>query len=186
MMLDRCWLCSRRLAYEPVAWLLAPGSWLLACLLAPGLSMNTDRLDALAVRMANAYAAQSKDPSTKVGCVIVAPNGAIRSGGYNGCVRGVLDTVERISTRPGKYLWMEHAERNAIYNAACDLSGCDLYVTGLPPCARCARGIIQVGIKSGWFPGGLIVPERWEEDMLVSMEMLSEAGVTVRSGGLGC
>ena len=55
---------------------------------------------------------------------------------------------ERLS-RPDKYTWVEHAERNAIYTAArCGISleGCTMYVD-LMPCVDCARGIIQAGLR---------------------------------------
>jgi dCMP deaminase len=50
--------------------------------------------------------------------------------------------------RPTKYLWIEHAERNAICNAAragTATEGCTLYVE-LMPCMDCARAIVQAGI----------------------------------------
>ena len=61
---------------------------------------------------AKEVAGWSKDPSTRVGCVLVDPrfNTSI-SEGYNGIPRNVDDTDERMSVRPEKYRWMEHAER---------------------------------------------------------------------------
>jgi len=52
-------------------------------------------------------------------------------------------------TRPEKYLFFEHSERNAIYNAARNgtaLNNSVFYVTGFP-CVDCLRGIVQVGSK---------------------------------------
>ena len=65
-----------------------------------------------------AVAARSKDPNTQIGCVIVGPNHEIRSTGYNSFPRGIRDDVPERLVRPTKYLWIEHAERNAICNAA--------------------------------------------------------------------
>jgi dCMP deaminase len=99
--------------------------------------------------MAKLVASKSKDRSTKVGCVIVGPSNEVRSTGYNGFCRGIDDDVEARHCRPEKYLWTEHAERNAIYNAARNgirLEDCTLYSTVFP-CSDCARGIIQSGIK---------------------------------------
>ena len=76
-------------------------------------------------------AARSKDPNTQIGCVIAGPAHEIRSTGYNSLPRGIRDDVPERLERPTKYLWMEHAERNAIYNAArcgTPLEGCTLYV----------------------------------------------------------
>ena len=67
------------------------------------------------MQMLPLIAARSKDPNTKVGAIVVGPDGAIRTTGYNGLVRGIDDDVpERWSRENGeKYYWCEHAERNA-------------------------------------------------------------------------
>jgi dCMP deaminase len=93
-------------------------------------------------------AARSKDPNTKLGCVIVGPAHEIRTTGYNSFPRGIRDDVPERLVRPEKYLWIEHAERNAICNAArcgTPLEGCTLYVE-IMPCMDCARAIVQAGI----------------------------------------
>ena len=94
-------------------------------------------------------AARSKDPNTQIGCVIAGPAHEIRSTGYNSLPRGIRDDVPERLERPTKYLWMEHAERNAIYNAArcgTPLDGCTLYVE-IMPCMDCGRGLVQAGIR---------------------------------------
>lgn len=92
----------------------------------------------------------SEDKSRKVGAVIVGSANDIRAIGFNGLPRGVGALAdERHSREKGeKYYWFEHAERNAIYNAArsgISTEGCRMY-SSLFPCADCARGIIQSGI----------------------------------------
>jgi len=90
----------------------------------------------------------SKDRSTKVGAIIVRDR-IILSTGYNGFPRNINDDIEERHHRPTKYDFSEHAERNAIYNAARIgniLEGSTLYCT-FPPCVDCARAIIQSGIK---------------------------------------
>ena len=91
----------------------------------------------------------SKDQSTKVGALIVGPAGEVRGTGYNGAPRGSeADEANRMQ-RPEKYFWIEHAERNSIYNAArcgTPTDGCSMIVTH-PPCMDCARAIVQAGIK---------------------------------------
>jgi len=92
--------------------------------------------------------ARSKDPNTQIGCVIVGPAHEIRSTGYNSLPRGIRDDVTERFERPAKYLWMEHAERNAICNAAragTATEGCTIYVE-IMPCMDCARAIVQAGI----------------------------------------
>lgn len=95
---------------------------------------------------------RSKDGHTHLGSIIVDSDNVLVSTGYNSLPRGIeIDQDEkRLSREAGeKYFWMEHAERNAIYNAArrgTQLKGCKLYVPWCP-CADCARGIIQTGIS---------------------------------------
>jgi len=140
------------------------------------------------LREAARIATWSKDRSTKVGCVIVGPSREIRSTGYNGFPRGVNDDVDERHARPLKYAYCEHAERNAIYNAArvgIPLEGCTLYcaadkLTG-PPCVDCARACVQSGIKHV-ICNGKEDPATWREDwresMLRSRDILLEAAVT--------
>jgi dCMP deaminase len=101
------------------------------------------------LNICKAVAERSKDPNTQVGCVIAGPAHEIRSTGYNSPPRGIRDDVPERLERPTKYLWMEHAERNAIYNAArcgTPLEGCTIYIE-LMPCMDCARAIVQSGIR---------------------------------------
>ena len=67
--------------------------------------------------MAYLAATKSKDKSTTVGAVVVGPDNEIRTTGYNSFVRG-FNEEPRHHERPLKYEVTEHAERNAIYNAA--------------------------------------------------------------------
>ena len=100
--------------------------------------------------LAHMIADWSKDPSTKVGAIIVGNKGQILSQGYNGFPRGIKDTTEKLINREIKYMHTVHAEMNAIYNASYSgvcLDNAILYVYGLPVCSECAKGIIQVGIK---------------------------------------
>lgn len=125
----------------------------------------------------------SKDPSTKVGAVVVGPDREIRSTGYNGLVRGVDDNKPERLERPTKYDFFEHAERNAVYNACligASLKGCVIYVTSMP-CPDCARAIIQSGIKMV-VTHKVIIDENspantWRDKLIYSEEMFKEAGV---------
>ena len=134
------------------------------------------------MRLALDIADWSKDRSRKVGCVIVGPNKEIRSTGYNGFPRRIDDGPEERHERPAKYLWTEHAERNAIYNAAyagIRVAECTIYVPWYP-CVDCARGIVQAGLSE------LVAIEpdwndlTWGEGFQVAREMFEEAGITVR------
>ena len=124
----------------------------------------------------------SKDPSTKVGCVVVGEDREIRSTGFNGFPRGIADDSERLSDREKKYPLICHAEENAIMHAArigLSLKGCTAYVTW-PPCTRCARSLIQAGVIEVVYPSGSEVPERWMSDFEMSTQMMNEAGLNIR------
>jgi dCMP deaminase len=142
---------------------------------------NLTKWDKRFFDLANEVAAWSKDKSRGVGCVIVGPNKEIRSTGYNGFPRLIDDEVDVRHERPIKYKWTEHAERNAVYNAARmgqTTENCTLYST-LYPCADCARAIIQSGIfrvittEPDWDT------DRFSEDFKITKEMFDEAGIIV-------
>ena len=129
------------------------------------------------IELAHLVATWSKDPSTKVGSVIVDDKRRVLAMGYNGFPRGVTDSEERYGDRDEKYPRVVHAELNAILNATRRIEGCSLYCT-MHPCAECAKAIIQVGIRDVYVPIES-VPTRWSESLLVSGSMLVEAGVRV-------
>ena len=134
--------------------------------------------------MAKYVSTKSKDRSTKVGCVVVGPSHEIRTTGYNGFPRYMNDDNDHRHERPAKYLYTEHAERNAIYNAARNgikLDGCTMYITSFP-CADCVRGIIQTGIDKVVTPDFSNQTTRIPlENYEVAKEMLYEAGVIVEN-----
>ena len=96
-------------------------------------------------------AMRSKDPNSQVGACIVTPENKILSLGYNGMPIGCSDDDmpweregEALDT---KYMYVCHAELNAILNNAHgNLRGSRVYVT-LFPCNECAKAIIQSGIR---------------------------------------
>jgi len=125
----------------------------------------------------------SKDPSTKVGCVVVGPDREIRSTGFNGLPRGIEDNDERLNNREIKYPMICHAEENAIMHAArigISLKDCTAYVTW-PPCTRCARSLIQAGIITVIYPKDTEIPDRWISDFELSINMLKEAGIELKT-----
>lgn len=95
---------------------------------------------------------RSKDSNSQVGACIVSPENKILSLGYNGMPIGCSDDDmpwEREGDDPleTKYMYVCHAELNAILNSAhSNLTGARVYVT-LFPCNECAKAIIQSGIK---------------------------------------
>jgi dCMP deaminase len=128
--------------------------------------------------MVDLVATWSKDKSTKIGAVIVDGRNVLLSVGWNGICRGVGDNLPERDERPAKYAFYEHAERNAIYNAAAKgipLLGATLY-TQWTPCADCGRAVIQSGIKLVIVKEEICNP-RWKESEQVSIAMFAEAGV---------
>ena len=122
----------------------------------------------------------SKDPSTKVGAVVVDPgNRRIVSTGFNGFPLGVEDTEARLENREVKYEMVVHAEQNALLFAGPQAIGCTLYVTPLPPCARCAVIIIQAQIKRVVCPKPDFSREPWASQSRIAEEMFKEANIKV-------
>lgn len=105
-----------------------------------------DKWDLRFLSLAVHVSSWSKDPRTRVGAVIVNEQKQVLSLGYNGFPRGVLDIEERYQQRSTKYLFVAHAERNALDNCFTDTRGSTLYTT-LAPCNECVKSIIQKGIK---------------------------------------
>lgn len=122
----------------------------------------------------------SKDPSTQVGAVVIGNNGEVLSQGYNGFPRGIKDTAARLKDRERKYNLVVHAEMNAIYNAGLNgvsLKDSTLYVYGLPVCNECAKGIIQVGIKTVVAKRPKDYNKDWDESIKDAEALFKEAEV---------
>ena len=142
----------------------------------------SEKWDRRFLDLASHISTWSKDPSTKVGCVVVGEDREIRSTGFNGFPRGIEDDEERLADREQKYPLICHAEENAIMHAArigLSLKGCTAYVTW-PPCTRCARSLIQAGVVEVVYPTKIEVPERWQKDFDMSTSMMKEAGIKIR------
>lgn len=135
------------------------------------------------LQLAGSISSWSKDPSTKVGAVIVDPDNRVVSSGYNGLPRGVEDRLDRLNERDVKLRLTLHAEHNAILFACRDLTGCTIYITA-PPCAHCAAQIIQTGITRVVYRQP--EPEfaaRWGEHTALAQEVLAELDVEVAAAG---
>lgn len=130
----------------------------------------------------------SKDPSTKVGAIVVNYEHNQEFIGYNGFPRGVEDAEERYNDRELKYKIVVHAEINAILKAGVFARCATLYVYpsfSFPPvCNECAKFAIQSGIKEivGFEPD-MSDPrvQRWLNSISISKMMCEEAGITWRS-----
>ncbi|XP_078417963.1 deoxycytidylate deaminase [Cetorhinus maximus] len=124
-------------------------------------------------------AQRSKDPNSQVGACIVNPENKIVGIGYNGMPNGCSDDLlpwartasNKLDT---KYLYVCHAELNAILNKnSADVKGCTIYVA-LFPCNECAKLIIQSGISKVTY-----MSDKYRDtpEMKASKLMLDMAGV---------
>jgi dCMP deaminase len=145
----------------------------------------SEKWDRRFLEVAKLIASWSKDPSTKVGAVIVNNQNLIVGTGYNGFPRGVTDDG-RLNDRPSKYALIVHAEANAILLAGKECRGARLYVWPTffhpPICNECCKLAIQAGIAE------IIGYEketgdkgRWKDAIAVSRQMCTEAGIRWRS-----
>lgn len=98
------------------------------------------------MQIAKTVALRSKDPSSKMGCVIVDKNKRVVSLGYNGMVQGADESKMTLNERPMKYYFVIHSEMNALIFAHQDLSGCTIY-NRVATCENCLKHCLQAGIK---------------------------------------
>ncbi len=126
-------------------------------------------------------AQRSKDPGTQVGACIVGQDNKILSVGYNGMPIGCSDD-DMPWDRDGdplntKYLFVCHAELNAILNhGRSGLAGSKVYTT-LFPCNECAKAIIQAGIREV-----IYLQDKYAktDSVIASKRMFDMTGVTYR------
>jgi dCMP deaminase len=141
---------------------------------------HISRWDVRFLRIAEEVRFWSKDPGTKVGCVLVNDR-RILSTGYNGFPSTISDDLERYIDREYKLSVTVHAEKNAILNAAKNgtkVEGSILYVT-FPPCSQCASAVIQAGVAKVVCPDPALAPERWRSNFIAANNLFYEAGVQV-------
>lgn len=132
------------------------------------------------ITVAQAYAAYSKYPGTKVGAAIVGARGEPLSSGWNGAARGSkADEDGRLADRDTRLMWAVHAEANAIANAAAvgtPVLGGTMVVT-LMPCMACAKLIVQSGITRVICPTPTEDTARWATEFEATRALFKECGV---------
>jgi dCMP deaminase len=112
--------------------------------------------------MARSASTASKDPSTKVGCIISRPDGSIVSSGYNGFPKKCNEKYMTFD-KPMKYLLIRHAERNAISETKEDLTGCVMHVTHAP-CHGCLSEAVHNGIREIYYQSNELFKKASKED----------------------
>lgn len=124
------------------------------------------------LQFASVASLKSKDPSTKVGCVLVDADNRIVSVGFNGFPRGCSDDPKLYENRDEKYRRVLHAETNAILFS--ERKAHTAYVTHRP-CAQCTAMLIQSGIKRIIYTNDLHRPE-WAAQRQTVDDMAWESG----------
>jgi dCMP deaminase len=136
-------------------------------------------IDAL-VELAIVAARKSPSRPRKVGAVLVLADGVTTLAACNDFPDGVHD-LETRHVHPERLLWIEHAERNAIFAAAragLATAGATLIAT-FHPCADCARAIVQAGIVSLHTLAPDFADPLWGPAFRCSRAILEEGGVRV-------
>ena len=139
-----------------------------------------DKWDRRFLHLATDIGGWSKDPSTKVGCVLVRDK-KILSTGYNGFPAKIKDDVGALSDRSRKYKIVVHAEINAIANAALhgvSTDGSVAYMT-MHPCSNCTSAMLNAGISKIVCYKDPEAIVRWRDSFQMSDEILQEAGVPI-------
>lgn len=136
-------------------------------------------------------AKMSKDPSTKVGAILVRDRHIIGSG-FNGLPIGLSDTDERLNNREVKLKFVVHAEMNSVLAAAkfgIPTNGSTIYlcatnssgeIWGGPPCHRCIVELIQAGIQKIVTYTPKKIPSHWEDSLELSKQIIHEVGIEYR------
>lgn len=135
-----------------------------------------DKWDDRFFKLANHIADWSKDPTSKVGAVIVK-NKKIISIGYNGFPKDIGDYNYRYDNKSLKRTMVIHAEVNAILNANNSVAGSSLY-TNKSTCHECAKIIIQSGIVKVFMPK-INNKSSWVDSQNHAKNMYQESGVEV-------
>lgn len=131
--------------------------------------------DSFFMGLALTVSKRSLDPHTQVGAVLIDEDNIIVGMGYNSFPRGLLDSALPTEA-PEKYLYMVHAEMNALANCQSRPKGATLYVT-LEPCNVCAMQLINSQIAKIRY---LLPRSSPGKEYLVSREILRKAGVDSR------
>lgn len=140
--------------------------------------MLQDGWDLRFLSLAKHVSQWSKDPSTKVGSVIVDANRRVLSMGYNGFPAQIKDDQEDYQNRDLKLKKVVHAEANSIVFAQRDLTTSTLYVWPFMPCSNCAGLVIQSGIQKVISVSN--DNPKWQDSFKLTQEMFADADVILR------
>jgi dCMP deaminase len=125
-------------------------------------------------------ALRSPNRVRQVGAALVARDGTLIAA-CNTFPAGVRDLDER-HTGDGRFVWMEHAERHAIFEAARrGVASAGAHITStFFPCVDCARAIVDCGIVCLDTPAPAFDDPVWGASFARSQIILQEGGVEIR------
>lgn len=136
-----------------------------------------DKWDKRFLELAETISTWSKDPSTKVGALIVRGKNNFISLGYNGFPSYMPDFEGDYIDRSYKLDHIIHAEENAILNAKGDLTNCTIYTYPMMPCHNCMIRIGQAGIKR--VVSFVSDNPRWQESIVKSLSSAEKMKIQV-------
>ena len=139
---------------------------------------KVSRWDRRFLDLASLVSSWSKDPSTKTGAVIVGPDKAVISVGFNGFPKGMPDNEELYANRDEKYSRVVHCEVNALLFAGRAIPpDSTLYTVPFMSCDRCVVQMLQAGIKRFIAPKATGErAERWAEAFERTRKYITECG----------
>lgn len=148
------------------------------------MSERQRRWDLRYIALARHVAGWSKDPSTKVGAVLVRPNNSVASTGFNGFPPGHDDDPALYADREYKYAHVVHAEENAINFLGSRSDGFTLYTSFpcCPDCVQCAgetgvSRIVHPPLPTDGKPAAWI--EEWTQRLARSREVAARFGIAL-------
>lgn len=141
--------------------------------------MKTSEAILSALRLA---ARESDDSQTRTAAILLTPfRKEPVAWSANVLPDGIAKSGDR-TVRPGKYAFVEHAERAVIYKAArqgMQVAGTIMACSHFP-CADCARAIVMSGIPGICVAGTFDdVSTAWADSQKTARDILSEAGVSI-------
>jgi len=135
------------------------------------------------MQKAASVAALSPNRIRQVGAVLATPGG-VEIAACNDFPPGIRDLDER-HLGDGRFVWMEHAERRAIFEAArrgVATNGAHMTTTFFP-CIDCARAIVEAGFRCLDAPPPAFEDPVWGASFERSQVILQEGGVEIRIVG---
>src|SRR5436190_8364956 len=138
--------------------------------------------DIVAAVLARAVAAAATSPNQirKVGAVLITADRSVEIAACNSFPPGIRNLPERV-VGDNRFIWLEHAERAAIFEAARRGLATDggTLVSTYFPCTDCARAIVQAGVKTVAAPRPEFDDPVWGESFRTSAAILAEGAVEV-------